>query len=245
MKTSILACALVMIMAPAKANNDVASITNFNLNYHSPSGSASSAELHYNQYNYPAHTNYNVELQGGILTLETPDDLIQLDNMPDSLSQVDSLEVSNLNLKSNSSSIALRLNHLNTKAQKSAMDLDRLSINCGYRASNDTFTHELLDSCFNNKGRLGLGFYKDKGKEVLGSTIFNTNGNNMNFQVRSQGHNIKGNGKTYYSNGLLRIRIDRARVGIFNVRARLFNELNKLRSTKISVHEPWVEIQID
>jgi len=245
MRTSILACALVVMSAPAMANDYEASVTNFNLNYNSPSGTANSAKLRYGQYNYPGHTQYKVELQAGILTLETPDDLVQLDNLPDSLSQVDALVVNDLNLLSNSSSLGLRFNHLKTRTQKSALDIQRLSVNCGYRASNDTFIHEVLDSCFNNTGRLGLGSYKDKGKEILGSTIFSIYNNRMNFQVMSQGHKIRGNGKSYYSNGMLRIRIDKAKVGIFNVRRRLFNELNKLQSDKVSVHEPWVEVQID
>ncbi len=244
MRTSILTCTLVLLSTPLWANDYEASVTNFNLNYSSPSGKASSTALSYDQYNYPSYTEYAVELQGGVLTLETPDELIQLDNLPDVISDVDHLVVSNLNITSNSSKVAVSANSLKSQSTDSSLDVSRLAINCAYQSSNDTFINEVLDSCFNNKGDVTLGSYKDSGKEVVGDTTLSVRNNTMNFQMKAQGLKIKGNGKTYFENNQIRIRVDKAKVGFLNVRGRLFNELEKLESEKVSVNEPWIEIQL-
>ncbi len=244
MRTSILACALLVMSAPAMANDFEASVTNFNLNYSSPSGQATSSSLSYDQYHYPSYTQYSVELQGGILTLETPDELIQLDNLPDVISEVDTINIAGLDLTSNQSLVALSANQLRTQSTDSSLDITRLSIDCGYKSSNDTFTNELLDSCFNNSGDISLGSYKSDGKEVVGDTEFTIRNNSMTFQMKAQGLKIKGNGKTYFQNNQVRIRVDKAKVGFLNVRGRLFKELEKLESEKVSVNEPWIEFQL-
>ena len=66
----------------------------------------------------------------------------------------------------------------------------------------------------------------------------------MDFEMKAQGLKIKGNGKTYYENNQIRIRIDKAKVGFINVRGRLFKELEKLESDKVQVNEPWIEFDL-
>ncbi len=124
------------------------------------------------------------------------------------------------------------------------MDINRLNVNCNYKSINDTFGNEVLHSCLNVKGSVSLNSYSADGKEVIGETTLTTQGNSMNFQLRAQGLKIKGEGNTYFENGKIRIKISKAKVGILNVRGRLFYELEKLSSDKISVNEPWIEIEL-
>ena len=234
----------LVLSLPLMANDYQAQVKDLNLNYNSPSGTASSQTLIYEDHLYDSFTQYKVELQAGVLMLETPDEVIQLEDLPDSISEVESLNISGLNLTSNQTNLALNFSKLNSRSLTSSMDVERLSVNCNYQSSNDTFKTDVLHSCLNVKGDISLDSYSADGKEVVGSTDISTRGNSMDFQLRAQGLKIKGNGNTYFENNQIRIKITKAKVGFLNVRGRLFKELEKLESDKISVNEPWIEIDL-
>lgn len=243
-QTLSLGVGFFLLTSSAMANDYLANVEGLHLNYSAPSGTASSTHFKYKEYEFLGHTEYDVELQGGTLFLETPDGPIQLDNLPASLSEVDALTINDLDLVSSSTSLSLSTQRFATQSTDSAMDISRLAIQCSYEDRDDEFMNEILHSCFNRSGNLSLGGFSSDGKEVLTDTQFTIRNNSMNFQMRAQGLKIKGNGKTYYENDQLRIRIDKAKVGFLNVRGRLFKELEKLESSTVSVHEPWIEIDL-
>ncbi len=244
MKKTILACALLSMAMPIVANEYQATVKNFNLNYNFPSGTANSQELIYKNYQYYGATGYNVELQAGVLLLETPDDIIHLDNLPDSITEVNALTISGLNLTSNSQLVALEANRLATQSTDSSIDIRNFAIDCDYEDIDEELMQEVLHSCFNVGGNIDLGSFISNGSEVISNTEFSLNRNNMDFEMKAQGLKIKGNGKTYYENNQIRIRIDKAKVGFINVRGRLFKELEKLESDKVQVNEPWIEFSL-
>ena len=66
----------------------------------------------------------------------------------------------------------------------------------------------------------------------------------MDFKVTAAGKTVRGEGETYFDGDTVRIKITKAKYGIFNVRGLLFKELESLASEKIRINNPWIEIDL-
>lgn len=219
-------------------------IRNFNMNYSQPSGSASSDYLNIDPVLYDQRTEYEVELQAGSLMLTTPDEMIQIDNLPESILNLNNLTITNLNMNSNASHIHLGITKLKGADAKTTEDIDRFSLNCTKQLSGSTFNETLLHSCLNVNGKLRVAKYKQKGKEQFSGLKFDMSNSKLKFQVKVSGLKAKGKGRTYYQNNMIRIKIDEAKVGPVNVKNKLFDALKKMRSETVRVNKPWIEIDV-
>ena len=218
-------------------------IRNLNVNYSHPSGTASTDYLALDDVLYTDRTNYEVELQAGSIFLTTPDDMIQIDNLPSSVVDVDNLVITNMNMYSNSQ-IHIGATKLKGSDSKTSEDIDGFSITCTKQLSGSAFNETLLHSCLNVKGSLRVKKYKQKGKEQFSNLKFDTTGSKMKFEIKTSGIKAKGKGRTYYQNNMIRIKIEKANVGPINVKKKLFDALKKMRSDTFRVSSPWIEIDV-
>lgn len=226
------------------AQDFVGSIRNFNLNYSQPSGRGSSDYLSIDNIVYDQRTEYEVELQAGSLILTTPDNMIQIDELPSSIVDVDSLLISALNMTSDSSQIHLGMNKLHGATSKDNQEINNFSLHCQKQLFGSTFNETVLHSCLNISGSLRVKKYVQKGKTQFTDLKLNTTNTKMKFEIKTQGLKAKGKGRTFYQNNMIRIKIEKANVGPINVKGKLFDALKKMRSPSFRVNKPWIEIDV-
>lgn len=219
-------------------------IRNLNINYTHPSGTGSTDYLNIDQVLYDQKTNYEVELQAGSLFLTTPDNMIQIDNLPSAVTGVDNLTIRNMRMLSNSTQIRFGVDKLRGSDSKQKQDIDRMTLRCDKELAGSTFNETVLHSCLNIKGSLRVGKYRQNGKEQFSALKFDTKRSRMTFEIKISGLKAKGKGRTYYQNDMIRIKIDKAFVGPINVKRKLFDELKKMRSPTFRVKSPWIEVDV-
>ena len=219
-------------------------LRNFNLNYNHPSGEASTQYFVFQEINYQNPTQFLVELQAGSIFLETPESTIQIDNLPRFVADVAELQIQNANILSDQQNFSFHIEQFFSKANQSDMTIQNLNISCAKLSNVEPPLSELLNSCLNNRGEIFLGsFYEGSKKQIADFTMNSQNGI-MAFKITAEGKTIRGEGETYFDQNIIRIKITKAKYGIFNVRGRLFRELEILASEKISINNPWIEIEL-
>lgn len=220
-------------------------ITNFNGAYNEPSGNAIADSFNIEDYQFGENVKFSVEKQAGVFILYTPDDEIVLEHLPDSIDSLESVEWRNINMSSHAESFSINIDQLKGKSTDANLSLSNFRMSCDHSGYEDTALEELLDSCLNEKGSIGVGYLSinDGTKtSVLSSFYMNINQDNMNFSIKASGARVKGYGKVFHEPGLTRIRIDKAKVGFFSVKGRLFGQLRALESENVKVNNPWIEI---
>ncbi|MAZ48661.1 MAG: hypothetical protein CME65_08855 [Halobacteriovoraceae bacterium] len=219
-------------------------LKNFNLNYYQPSGNAQSELLIFRDINYQTSTSYEVELQAGSLFLITPISTIQLDNLPAFIADVDTLTVNNLNIISHQSGIELDLEYMSSSTNSESISIEELKISCTSLTSTQDPMDQILDQCLNNAGEVSLSRFFEGSKQQLANFTMSTENGMMDFKVTAAGKTVRGEGETYFDGNTVRIKITKAKYGIFNVRGLLFRELEELASEKIKINNPWIEIDL-
>ena len=235
---------MAFLCMPIFANDYKTKVSNFNLQYTLPEGLASSDYFEYQETLYNQTTQYSVQLQAGSLYLETPDELIEFESLPASLENVDEVNVSNLNITSSDSVIALDFSRWATQSSEGSIEVKSLDIDCSYEDLDSEFLAEVLHSCFNKKGSIIIDKYTSDGETIVEDANFKISANDMDFQIKAAGFKIKGEGKTYYEDGILKIKIEKAKYGFINVKKKLFKELEAMESDKVRVDNPWIEIEL-
>lgn len=228
-------------------NIPTSKIENFNGSYLDPSGTASADYFEFNQYQFGANAEFTVEKQAGSIFLETPDESIQFDNIPDFITNLSELEWKNLNLNTNSSSIDFSLKSLKGSHTEGAVKINNLSLECKNKNATSTSDNEILEMCLNQFAEVSLASTKitDKDKDTDVSNLsISIDKNDMKYKVKYGSFTVKGHGQTFYETNLIRIKISTAKVGILNVRGKLFNELSKNQTEDLTVNEPWIEIRL-
>lgn len=226
------------------ANDFQGELRNLNITYNQPTGSATTDYLNIDQVLYDKFTQYEVQIQAGSLFLTTPDEMIQIDQLPSSVIDVDQLLIRNMNMLSNQDLIQLGFSQLKGVDPNQNQEINNFSISCNKELAGSTFNETLLHSCLNINGRLRIGKYSKDGKEQLSSLKFDTAASKLKYEIKISGLKVKGDGRTYYQNNMVRIRIDKAKVGPINVKKKLFDELKKQRSASFRVNSPWIEIDV-
>ena len=240
----ILALGLITLSFNSFAQGLTAQIKNFNINYKAPSGTANSQVFVFRDINYPNATGYSVELQGGKLFLEAPDQSIQLDGLPDFVTQVEDLEVQEVNLSTVADEIEFNLGYFVTRTTLDNMAVKNLSIKCLNQRDSGDLMQDLLDQCLNEAGEVSIEELIQTGKSQFKFFSMNTNNNQMSFGIKAAGYTIKGAGETFFENNMVKIHITKAKYGILNVKSRMFRELQALESSSIRVNNPWIEIDL-
>lgn len=240
----ILALSLVALSFNSFAQGLTAQIKNFNINYSAPSGSANSEVFEFRDINYANTTEYSVELQGGKLFLEAPDQSIQLDGLPDFVTQVEDLEVQDVNLDTIAGEIFFNLGYFFTRTTLDNMAIKNLAVKCNNQRDSGDLMHDLLDQCLNEAGQISIEELIQAGKSQFKYFSMSTHNNDMSFRIKAAGYTIKGAGETFFENNTIKIHITKAKYGFLNVKSRMFRELKALETDSIRVNNPWIEIDL-
>jgi hypothetical protein len=235
---------ILSVTSIAFAQVPTTSVNNFNLNYNDPSGVAAANHLIVPGYSFENSPKFTVENQAGNFILETENESLTIENIPEQIIELEKLTVENLNLETNNSKIFLSVDTLTGNNLDANIDVRALSIDCKYKHLSEDVKDEVLNSCVNNIGRIKIDKFANDGKDVVNNADLDFNNNKLNFRVKAAGFNIKGSGKAYYTPGLLRIKIEKAKVGILNVKSKMFDELEKVQSPRVRVSNPWIEIDL-
>ncbi len=235
---------ILSVTSIAFAQVPTTSVTDFNLSYNDPSGVASADHLIVPGYSFENSPNFTVEKQAGNFILETTNESLTIEDIPEQIMELEKLTVANLNLRTNNTKIFLSVDKLAGNNLDADIDVKSLSIDCDYEHLSADIKDEVLNSCVNNNGRIKIDKFANNGKDVVNDADLRFNKNGLNFTIRAAGFNVKGSGKAYYTPGLLRIKVERAKVGILNVKNKVFDELEKVQSQSVRVSNPWIEIDL-
>lgn len=242
-----IAAILLAITTTAYAELPQGTISNFSGNYLEPSGTAHASEFNFAEAQFGKDVDFSIEKQAGVFYLQTPDESVEINGVPDMLLSLNTLSIKDVNLSSTKQNISFGVEHLSGRNTDQNLAVNGLSINCDYEAFDGEVMSEVLHSCLNKKGTIRLANFlsqSNKTATTISNLYLQTTNNKMNFQIKASGYNISGYGETYFEPGKIRLKITKAKVGILNVRSKLFSELEKAEGQGIHVNEPWVEIDL-
>jgi hypothetical protein len=222
-------------------------IENFSGSYLSPSGLATASRFEYDTY-VEETPSYRIEKQGDSLFLISDLSEFQIDNLPEIIDELSSLEWSSISVESTAKEITLSIPSFSGESINKSIDISNLNLKCTARDEVGELSHLILDACLNTKGSFSFSSVsimdkKEDKRTILDSLNLTVIKNKLNFSIK-QGVTIKGDGDIFYEDDSVRIKIKKAKAGIINVTGRLFNELKKLESDSIKVERPWVEISL-
>ncbi len=247
----IMIFALVVCSTSVFAEFPVGNISDFSGSYLSPSGKATASKWEYNGLNYSDPVEIEVEEQAGSLYLSIDNDEFEFDQLPKQLEELESINWSGFNLNSNGQVFQIQLGLLKGRSFSSSddmsIDLNKLNVKCEHIFSSEerTASEEFLDSCLNHSGSLSIDSVvagKSGKMQSVSNIDFKINKNALNFSLKAKGIKLKGSGEIYYNGDSIKVKINKAKAGMFSVKGRLFKELKKQESDKLIVNNPWVEI---
>ena len=132
---------------------------------------------------------------------------------------------------------------------KAKMEIHKLDALCGKKIDKKSMLSIIFSSCFSNghaklKSALFPGVIAGEKIDLkVTNHKFQLSGNLLNPIQGSV--KIKGISNYYLANNELVIEVQSAKLEFFNIRSRLFKELNKLKSTKIKIEEPFINIKFN
>ena len=220
------------------------SISNLNLNYSDPSGVASATEFKVPGYTFSDSPNFEVEQQAGEFILSAEDQSFRISSVPAEILALEKLLVESFSLSTNMTKLRFTLAKLSGNNSETSIMAQNVLVNCKYEKSLTGILDEVMHSCVNNDGQIKIASFIKNGKEVIANADLVFKDNNLVFKIKAAGFNVNGSGKAYYTPGLLRIKIEKAKVGVLNIKKKLFAELEKNQSDNIKVSNPWIEISL-
>ena len=227
----------------------IADIKNFNGNYADPTGQAQSTKFLYEDISFEENASFVVEKQAGSFFLQTPNEEIQIENIPSFVNNLEKLKWAGINLSSNSSLFNLSIDSLSGKNNERSLSVRNFSINCKSQNNYENIMSDILDSCLNVSGNLDLDSVVLNSVNKKETKVENLNidirSNSVDFRVKASGFNVKGDGKVYFEEDKVRVRIDKAKAGFLNVKGILFKELDKMESQNVKVNRPWITIYLN
>lgn len=239
---------LLLLSHLSFAGLPVGEIKNFTGEYLDPHGTANSETFNFDKYQFGNNVKFAVHKQAGSLFLETPEETIEVEAIPDLILDLNTVKWDNISLASTKSNLSLNIDSLGGVSSDKYLQLDQLRINCSKSNYNSTAMDEILDSCLNKEASISLDNIQintQKANTTISNLRLNSKNNKMSYQIKASGYNIKGHGETYFEKNLVRIKISTAKVGFLNVRGKFFSELRKMESATIRVNEPWIEIDLN
>ena len=236
---------LLLTSVSAYAFFPLTDVQNFNGSFNDPSGTAFADQFDLPDYQLGSDVEFSVERQAGVYILQTPVEEIQLDQLPDLVYQMMSLDWSGAYLFSNDNEFQVGLTELDGVHATGSLKLRDFHLACESLGTLSDLMDEVLEACLNNQGTVSLDYLsmtQDGDNSTLENLNFDISGDKMNFKIKAKGVTIKGRGEVYYRPGLVQIKITKAKAGIFSVKSKLFKELKVLESENITVNNPWIEI---
>lgn len=236
---------MAAICVPALAQLPNLKVDNFSADYRSPAGSARADGIVYEDYDFGSGPRFEVYQQAGEFVLRQEDangEEYRLDSLPALVYDWEALSVERVDLSLSERSFEINskrveyISHDGTQGYVSGLDVKCESL------SKNEILDSFLEMCLNQKMSFYLPFID--GVSVNNVNIW-TNNNSLQFSLKN-GVWIKGYGKIFHEarDKLVRIRVDKAKAGFFNVTAKFFSEIKEFESETVSVERPWIEIKL-
>lgn len=222
-------------------------INNFSGNYANSTGEATSEVFKYADIEFEKDSTFTMYKQAGVFFLKTPDEEVQLDDIPDQINDLKDVSFSGVNIETTQSKISVNIPSLSgSSADEKKVDLSNFILNCEGDLSGVDTKEAVLDTCFNKKGSVTLDKFvsnKDKMKNLSVSVL----NNRLSFRAKVSGVTARGWGTSEYiaSENKVLIKVDKVKVKFLNVTGKFFKELAKQDSENIVVNRPYIEIFLD
>ena len=222
-------------------------IKNFTGTYAQESGAATAETFKYAETEFRENSAFEMFKQGGVFILKTPDQEVELDEMPENINELHTLNFSSVNLKMTSELVEVEVPSLEgTSTDEKRIDIQNLILKCAGDLSSGTPKDALLDTCFNKKGDVSLDKF-ETGKDQMKDLAVQVENNILNFSAKVGGLKARGWGTSEYraSENKIVLRVDKVKVGFLSVTGRFFSELSKEPNENIVINRPYIEILLD
>jgi hypothetical protein len=250
----IIMIGLVTCSANVMAEFPIGDISDFTGSYSEPSGSATASKWQYQNLNYKSPVEVSIEKQAGSMYFSIDNEEFEFDQIPSEIEQLQFIDWDGFNLSSDGKTFELGLGSLLgnsvSTTDSHSIDLSTLSVKCRNLNSiqERTIAEEFLDSCLNNFGQFKIGSMvtvKDGKTESISNMNFKADQNKLTFNMKAKGFKLKGHGEIYFIDNSIKIKINKAKAGMFSAKSKLFKEFKKQESEKLIVNKPWIEIILD
>ncbi len=225
-----------------------AQISNLSGDYLDPSGQGRADYVMYEDEIDVRDVDVELEKQAGAIYLKVLDTEFSLDELPEQINDLKSLNLAGLDFESHGHDLDLKLDSfLGENYEGNGFSLKTLSASCSGTEDGIDLQDELLNSCLNSESRFQIGRLelKESGKtDVISGLLITLKQNDLYLTVVAEGKRIKGYGAVFYEGDKIRIRLDKVKYKFIPITGRVFGELKKLENDKISVNRPWIEIQL-
>ncbi|WP_157680509.1 hypothetical protein [Bacteriovorax sp. Seq25_V] len=236
-----------------------------NANYNSPTGTGTAKYINIDEFGEYRNPQLEVENYNGTLMFSIEDKSFELDLSMLGVSDAQTIGLNNLNFSNNSKNIALNFSSAKALDDDFSFSVSNPSVDCTRTGIFDDIKTDLLSNCLKySKLRISrLDFRSDTSEftnliteeEITSSKIdlsdfkLDINSGKFKGEVKSsmsQGLTIKVEGLSQFKveSNQIEIKLDKAKAGIFNIKSKIFDELEKMDSDTISVREPYITIQL-
>lgn len=272
MKTVSLMFLLLVIPCLAIAEFPAIKITNFDVSYTDPSGSGTATSFETpNEYVTLKDKSFDILFikKDGTFIFTYGSNEFLLESPPTMLLDANNFDWSNFNLISGGNKINLSLDSLNYQSTTESGLLRSLKIDCTENGSNDDeLGVKLLDSCL-KQSKISLQqmrtvtnatlvnfipkvVFNEEAQETteIKNLILNVANHTFALKVTAKldiTATLKANGKVWYlkDENKIKIQLDKAKVGFFSVKGKIFAEFEKDTSGKIVVQRPYIYMDLN
>lgn len=258
--------ALALCAVSTSADFNKINISSFTGNYKKPDGSATATEL-----NIPKNmsSEINIELKGvenGYL-LQYGENEYHFENPPAFIDNIESANWRNINYSTISTTMKTSVESFKSDIAGSYTDLRGFSGSCKFnRDHNDQYGLQILDACLTNSSfkisylqsvKLALMqeiFIEVPGLQgvlsnqtILKNASISISSNSFSFSGKvdmGMSANVKISGTSELESDRVKIKIDKAKASFFNIKNKLFDELEKSETEKFRVQNPYIYIYL-
>ncbi len=227
----------------------IGTIDNLSMNYTSPDGGGQVESLNLDDIGEYTDAALSVNNYSGLLIFGLEDKTFEIDISMLGVSDADTINISRLNYKNDSTNLSLNFSKLESTKDTGITRLGKSKINC----QGSTINEELLLACLKT-GKLNLTnmFIKSsKGKKDVSLRYFNLSIKNGSLFANFKGSitkniNTKIWGRISYDSQLreITLKITKAKAGIIGVKGKIFNELKKNETENMRVEQPYIYIRL-
>jgi hypothetical protein len=270
---ALMLTSLITLTTTAFATLPEAHIKNLNFSYSAPTGTGKVEQIDIPSMDVAAtmvDISANVDISNNKATLNFGGANLEMTPIPDLLKDLQTADIVSLVLDVTSTELNMTGTRIFYKTSKDGMALENFRGKC--LVNNSTlpgYKEKILDYCTTD-GDVYIGKFTQQsgqavstiasaldiatlgsGKTLESSDIrslnFDTRNHDMSGSVSIDGKTIRFWGGSWYvaEQKTMKIRIDRAKWGLFNITDRMFGELKQKESAKFIVQRPFIYLILD
>jgi hypothetical protein len=271
---ALMLTSLITLTSTAFATLPEAHIKNLNFAYNAPTGTGKVEEINIPSMEVAANLvdiSANVDIAKNTATLNFGGANMEMNPIPDLLKDLQTADIVSLVLDVTSTELNMTGTRIFYKTSKEGMALENFRGKCLVNNSTlPSYKDKVLDYCTTDgdvyigkftqqsgqalttiasaldKSTFGSGKMLEDASDIR-SLNFDTKNHDMSGSVTIDGKTIRFWGGSWYlaETKTMKIKIDRAKWGLFNITDRMFGELKQKESAKFIVQRPFVYLILD